>query len=94
MLSDWTDEGPDPVFGNLKKQSDHYNYHEGTAGTFLKGLPTRLASEIAEFVVWFSGIGVHRILLRIRFTDNPVCRDVEMAMRRLRAVTSDDLAVS
>ncbi|REG81976.1 copper resistance system multicopper oxidase [Marinomonas pollencensis] len=30
MLSDWSDEAPESIYANLKKQSDYYNYHERT----------------------------------------------------------------
>jgi CopA family copper-resistance protein len=51
MLSDWTDEDPETVFGNLKQQSDYYNYHQRTAGTFLsdarkKGLGTTISDRL------------------------------------------------
>ncbi|HZY53019.1 MAG TPA: copper resistance system multicopper oxidase, partial [Reyranella sp.] len=34
MLTDWTDEEPMTVVSNLKQQSDYYNYHRRTLGTF------------------------------------------------------------
>jgi CopA family copper-resistance protein len=34
LLTDWTDTNPETVFSNLKEQSDYYNYHRRTAGTF------------------------------------------------------------
>ena len=34
MLTDWTDEDPMTVVSNLKQQSDYYNYHRRTLGTF------------------------------------------------------------
>jgi CopA family copper-resistance protein len=53
MLSDWTDENPDAVFGNLKKQSDYYNYHERTAGTFLKDARSKgLRATISDRLAW------------------------------------------
>jgi len=36
MLSDWTDEKPEKVLSNLKKQSDYYNYSQRTVGTFFR----------------------------------------------------------
>ncbi|MGO3345665.1 MAG: copper resistance system multicopper oxidase [Marinomonas sp.] len=30
MLSDWSNEAPESIYANLKKQSDYYNYHERT----------------------------------------------------------------
>jgi FtsP/CotA-like multicopper oxidase with cupredoxin domain len=41
LLSDWTDENPGRVFSRLKKQSDYYNFHQRTAGDFLKDLRAR-----------------------------------------------------
>jgi hypothetical protein len=38
LRSDWTDENPDTVLSNLKQQSDHYNRHQRTVGTFLSDL--------------------------------------------------------
>jgi CopA family copper-resistance protein len=34
LLSDWTDEDPETILSNLKMQSDYYNYHQRTLGTF------------------------------------------------------------
>ncbi len=34
MLTDWTDTNPETLFSNLKQQSDYYNYHKRTVGTF------------------------------------------------------------
>lgn len=34
VLSDWTDEDPETILTNLKGQSDYYNYHQRTVGTF------------------------------------------------------------
>ena len=36
MLTDWTDEDPMTVASNLKQQSDYYNYHQRTLGTFAR----------------------------------------------------------
>jgi len=36
MLSDWTDENPDEVFGHLKQMNDYYNYVQPTVGSFVK----------------------------------------------------------
>jgi len=36
VLSDWTDEDPMTILSNLKQQSDYYNYHQRTLGTFIK----------------------------------------------------------
>ena len=34
VLSDWTHEDPRTVLSNLKEQSDYYNWHDRTVGTF------------------------------------------------------------
>jgi CopA family copper-resistance protein len=34
MLSDWTDEDPMTIVSNLKQQSDYYNHHQRTLGSF------------------------------------------------------------
>ena len=36
LLSDWTDEDPHTVVGNLKQQSTYYNYNQLTAGDFVR----------------------------------------------------------
>ena len=36
MLSDWSDENPEAVLGNLKKMSDFYNFNEPTAVEFAR----------------------------------------------------------
>ncbi len=41
LLSDWTDEKPDRVFGKLKKQSDYYNFHKRTLGDFFRDVRER-----------------------------------------------------
>lgn len=35
LLSDWSDEDPMTIQSNLKQQSDYYNYHRRTLGTFI-----------------------------------------------------------
>jgi len=34
MLSDWSNESPGTIVSNLKFQSDYYNFHQRTVGTF------------------------------------------------------------
>lgn len=36
VLSDWSDESPVEIIGNLKFQSDYYNYGQRTLGSFIK----------------------------------------------------------
>src|SRR6266852_5183683 len=35
VLSDWSDEDPMTIVSNLKQQSDYYNFHQRTVGTFV-----------------------------------------------------------
>ena len=52
VLSDWTDQDPEQVVSNLKFQSDYYNFHQRTIGTFVAdarrgGLGTAIADRLA-----------------------------------------------
>jgi CopA family copper-resistance protein len=38
MLSDWTDDDPERILGNLKKDSDYYNYSRPTLSGFIHDL--------------------------------------------------------
>jgi len=51
LLSDWSDTNPNTIYSNLKKQSDYYNFHRRTAGTFIgdiksKGLRPTVADRL------------------------------------------------
>ena len=53
MLSDWTDESPDTIVSNLKFQSDYYNFHQRTLGTFMEDAGTKgLAPTVADRLEW------------------------------------------
>jgi CopA family copper-resistance protein len=53
LLSDWSDTDPDTLYANLKKQSDYYNYHKRTAGTFIDDVETKgLRSTVADRLRW------------------------------------------
>jgi CopA family copper-resistance protein len=53
MLSDWTDENPETVFSNLKGQSDYYNYHQQTAGTFFSDVRKHgLGATMSDRLMW------------------------------------------
>ncbi len=53
LLSDWTDENPETIFANLKQQSDYYNFHQRTVGTFISDArKTGLRSTLAERLRW------------------------------------------
>jgi CopA family copper-resistance protein len=53
LLSDWTDTKPETVDSNLKKQSDYYNFHRRTAGTFIEDAKNKgLRSTVADRISW------------------------------------------
>jgi CopA family copper-resistance protein len=53
MLSDWTDEDPETLFSNLKQQSDYYNYHRRTAGTFFSDVRKEgLGATVSDRLMW------------------------------------------
>jgi CopA family copper-resistance protein len=53
LLSDWTDEKPERVFGKLKKQSDYYNFHKRTLGDFFKDIRERgLGATLDDRQMW------------------------------------------
>jgi CopA family copper-resistance protein len=53
MLSDWSDESPDTIVSNLKFQSDYYNFHQRTAGTFFEDVAKKgLAETVADRLEW------------------------------------------
>jgi len=53
LLSDWTDEDPEAVFSNLKQQSDYYNYHQRTVGTFFSDVRKEgLRATISDRLMW------------------------------------------
>jgi CopA family copper-resistance protein len=53
LLSDWSDTNPDTLYGNLKKQSDYYNFHKRTAGTFINDAKSKgLRSTVQNRLMW------------------------------------------
>jgi CopA family copper-resistance protein len=53
LLTDWTDTNPETVFSNLKEQSDYYNYHQRTAGTFFSDVKKMgLKPTISNRMMW------------------------------------------
>jgi CopA family copper-resistance protein len=53
MLSDWTDEDPETVLSNLKQQSDYYNFHQRTVGTFLSDVrKDGLGATLSDRLMW------------------------------------------
>jgi len=55
VLSDWTDEDPHRVLGNLKKQSDYYNFRQRTVADFFRDARREgLRATVADRVMWGS----------------------------------------
>lgn len=53
MFTDWTDTDPEVVFRNLKQQSDYYNFHQRTAGTFFSDIEKMgLRKTVADRLAW------------------------------------------
>jgi len=53
LLSDWMDGDPVVVQNNLKQQSDYYNYHRRTLGTFLSDVTqSGLGPTVSERLQW------------------------------------------
>ena len=53
LLSDWTDANPETIFSNLKEQSDYYNYHQRTVGTFISDAGKHgLGATMSDRLMW------------------------------------------
>jgi CopA family copper-resistance protein len=53
VLSDWTDENPETILSNLKQQSDYYNFHQRTVGTFLSDARSKgLGATVSDRLMW------------------------------------------
>ena len=53
MLTDWTDTDPEEIVSNLKFQSDYYNFHQRTVGTFLADVRDHgLRATVADRLMW------------------------------------------
>jgi CopA family copper-resistance protein len=53
LLTDWTDERPETLFANLKKQSDYYDYNKRTAGTFISDVKLHgLHKTVSDRLAW------------------------------------------
>src|SRR5258708_2112172 len=53
LLTDWTDENPNTVLDNLKKQSDYYNYHTRTARTFFSDVKKKgVRATVSDRLAW------------------------------------------
>jgi CopA family copper-resistance protein len=53
FLTDWTDANPETIFSNLKQDSEYYNFHQRTAGTFLSDVKAKgLGPTISNRRMW------------------------------------------
>lgn len=53
LLTDWTDTNPETVFSNLKEDSEYYNFHRRTAGTFFADVKKHgLGRTISDRLMW------------------------------------------
>src|SRR5215472_1393341 len=53
VLSDWTYQSPETILSNLKQQSDYYNFHQRTVGTFLSDTQSKgLRATISDRLMW------------------------------------------
>ena len=53
LLSDWSDTDPDEIVSNLKMQSDYYDFHQRTVGTFVADIrKDGLRSAIDDRLAW------------------------------------------
>jgi CopA family copper-resistance protein len=53
VLSEWTDKDPETILSNLKHQSDFYNFHQRTVGTFLSDAHSKgLEATISNRLMW------------------------------------------
>ncbi|MFO1081609.1 MAG: copper resistance system multicopper oxidase [Reyranellaceae bacterium] len=53
VLSDWSDESPRAIVGNLKFQSSYYNRHQRTVGTFLDDARRDgLGATVSDRLMW------------------------------------------
>ena len=53
LLTDWTDTNPEIIFSNLKEDSEYYNFHRRTAGTFFSDVRSKgLRATVADRLMW------------------------------------------
>ncbi len=53
LLTDWTDTNPEIIFSNLKEDSEYYNFHRRTAGTFFSDVRRKgLRATVADRLMW------------------------------------------
>lgn len=53
LLSDWTDTNPHTLFSNLKQQSNFYNFHQRTVGTFFSDVERQgFGATLSDRLMW------------------------------------------
>src|SRR6516225_9905783 len=53
MLSDWSNEEPETIVSNIKFDSDYYNFHQRTIGTFFADVAKNgLGDTISDRIMW------------------------------------------
>ncbi len=53
VLSDWTDMNPEVLFSNLKQQSDYFNFHQRTVGSFASDVHNKgLGPTVSDRLAW------------------------------------------
>jgi CopA family copper-resistance protein len=53
MLSDWSNEEPETIVSNIKFDSDYYNFHQRTIGTFFADVAKNgLGETVSDRIMW------------------------------------------
>jgi CopA family copper-resistance protein len=53
LLSDWSNQDPEQLVSNLKFQSNYYNWHQRTVGTFFADVTKKgLGATVADRIAW------------------------------------------
>ena len=53
LLSDWSDESPETIVGNLKFRNDYYNRGQRTVGTFAADVRRQgLSAALSDRLAW------------------------------------------
>ncbi len=96
LLTDWTDAKPDSIFSNLKQDSEYYNFHQRTAGTFLTDVKEKgLGPTITNRRMWGAyeydtdrHLRRNRIDLYLSSERKHPIRQLDWAFQRRRTSTS------
>jgi CopA family copper-resistance protein len=53
IMSDWTDMDPEVIYSNLKQQSDFFNFHQRTVGSFASDVRKKgLGAAASNYLTW------------------------------------------